>query len=77
MPVGGQDARPHAGEGLHVLFGACEGLLRVQVVHVADMGGQPGPALLGEAEGVLEVAAGGEGRRHRVGQGERQRGVTA
>ena len=34
-------------------------------------------APFGEAEGVLQVAADGEGGAHRQRQGERQRGVAA
>ncbi len=54
-----------------------EGLQRGQVVHVADVAGQPGVAAVGHAEGVLQVAADGQRRPHRHRQRDRQRGVAA
>lgn len=68
MPVDGQGAGSHPGDGLQLLSGVLEGVLGGEVVHVADVGGQPGPAPLRQTQGVLEVTARGEDRRYREGQ---------
>jgi hypothetical protein len=65
------------GEHLHVRGGVRERLQRPQIVHVADVLAHPGVPAVGQAAGVLQVRADGEGGRDRLGQRERERGVAA
>lgn len=72
VPVGRKKLGFHPGDRLQLRFGALERMLCGEVVHVSDMGGQPGPATFGETEGVLQIAPDGEGRPHGYGQCEGQ-----
>ena len=65
VPVGRQQLRPDAAERLQMPLGGGERLPGGQVVHVADVPGQPGVTPLGQAAGVLQVRADRQHRRHR------------
>ena len=77
VAVGGEELGADAGQRLEVRRGGFEGLLSAEVVHVADVLGQPGPAGARDAQGVLQVAADREHGRHAERQVDRQRRVTA
>lgn len=77
MPVGGEESGRDPGDAAQPVDRTAEGALGGEVVHVADVRGEPGPAALAQAEGVLQVTADGERGADRQREGDRQRSVPA
>ena len=77
VPVGDQHPRGDGGEVRQMRGGAFERGQGGQIVHVPDMRGHPGVAVVARAEGVLQVAAHGERGDDGHRQGDREGGVAA
>ena len=79
--VGVQVVRDHLGrdgeQALEVLDALAEGPERLVGPQVADVGPDPGPSALGQAEGALELGAAGQHRAPRRDRQRRARGDVA